>query len=301
METAADTVTDTSRSNDNSPPHVENACIAPPVQPPPEADVCSDTRKWHGCIPPSELPLPKCVAKTALEARPGYESINASEYIDTSSALLAKLQIVAEMLKKSKATVVYSGAGLSTASGIGDYASRAATSVAPHKSRGESGNRLSLEPTIGHHVCAALERNDLLHHWLQQNHDRLAQKAGFPQEKLNEIHGAWGDMKNPVISFNDGLRPDLHDWMLEWIKQVNEVGGVCLALGTSLCGMSADAIAEVAGQRGLVIIGLSPTSMDHLAAVRIWGVLDNVLVKLATVLNLKKIPNPVCRQAGMEW
>ncbi|CAK9002364.1 unnamed protein product [Durusdinium trenchii] len=36
----------------------------------------------------------------------------------------------------------------------------------------------------------------LLLNWVQQNHDRLAQKAGFPQAKLNEIHGAWGDTKN---------------------------------------------------------------------------------------------------------
>eukprot|EP00961_Rhodomonas_salina_P112301 1511445-Rhodomonas_salina.1 len=62
--------------------------------------------------------------------------------------------------------------------------------MAPHKKTGEvSQNRLSLEPTLGHHVCAALESKGLVHHWVQQNHDRLAQKAGFPQERLNEIHG----------------------------------------------------------------------------------------------------------------
>jgi hypothetical protein len=38
-----------------------------------------------------------------------------------------------------------------------------------------------------------MHRTGLLHHWLQQNHDRLAQKAGFPQAALNEIHGAWGE------------------------------------------------------------------------------------------------------------
>eukprot|EP01052_Picozoa_sp_SAG31_P086321 SAG31_NODE_46961_length_252_cov_0.679739_1_plen_65_part_10 len=48
--------------------------------------------------------------------------------------------------------------------------------------RGKStGNRLSVLPTFGHHMLAALEGKDMLHHWLQQNHDRLAQKAGFPQ------------------------------------------------------------------------------------------------------------------------
>ena len=40
----------------------------------------------------------------------------------------------------------------------------------------------------------------------------LAQKAGFPVEKLNEIHGAWGDAKNPVLMMDDKLRDDLESW-----------------------------------------------------------------------------------------
>ena len=51
-------------------------------------------------------------------------------------------------------------------------------------------------------------------HWLQQNHDRLAQKAGFPQAQLNEIHGAWGDRKNRVLMMDEQLRPDMIEWML---------------------------------------------------------------------------------------
>ena len=34
---------------------------------------------------------------------------------------------------------------------------------------------------------------------LQQNHDRLAQKAGFPQTKLNEIHGAWVSAQRSTV------------------------------------------------------------------------------------------------------
>ena len=34
--------------------------------------------------------------------------------------------------------------------------------------------------------------------------------AGWPQEKINEIHGAWGDMKNSVVAMDEELRPDLH-------------------------------------------------------------------------------------------
>lgn len=44
---------------------------------------------------------------------------------------------------------------------------------------------------------------------------RLPQKSGFPQEKINEIHGAWFDPSNPVVQFGGHLRGDLFDWMAE--------------------------------------------------------------------------------------
>ena len=44
---------------------------------------------------------------------------------------------------------------------------------------------------------------------------RLPQKSGFPQEKINEIHGAWYDPSNPVVPFSGSLRGDLFNWMIE--------------------------------------------------------------------------------------
>jgi len=46
---------------------------------------------------------------------------------------------------------------------------------------------------------AALEKKNYLKHWINQNHDGLAQKAGYPKSKLNEIHGSWFDKKNRVV------------------------------------------------------------------------------------------------------
>ena len=44
---------------------------------------------------------------------------------------------------------------------------------------------------------------------------RLPQKSGFPQEKMNEIHGAWYDPSNPVVQFSGSLRGDLFQWMAD--------------------------------------------------------------------------------------
>merc|ERR1711939_1115838 len=116
------------------------------------------------------------------------------------------------------------------------------------------------------------QQKGFLHHWLQQNHDRLAQKAGYPTEALNEIHGAWGDDKNPVKMMDDSLRGDLLGWMEHWEREAD----LCVAMGTSLCGMAADCVAEQCAARhhsgqgeGLVIINLQKTQLDSEASLRI--------------------------------
>lgn len=270
------------------------------------APLASEHVQWHGRCGQGEWELPKCVAATSEEARPGYETLDGSEYADRPATLQAKVQRLAQLLRNSSAVVVYSGAGISTAAGIGDYASKAPGSRAPHlRAKRSSVNRLEMRPTYGHHVLAALSHHKLVHHWLQQNHDRLAQKAGFPQERINEIHGAWGDDKNPVKMMDDSLREDLLEWMHQWTKGAD----MCLALGTTLCGMNADQVAQAcadrhltgaAGQQGLVIINLQRTPMDGQSALRIWGLLDDVLKLLAAALKVK-VPSRECQERGTNW
>mmetsp|Transcript_12371 Transcript_12371/g.35355 ORF Transcript_12371/g.35355 Transcript_12371/m.35355 type:complete len:321 (-) Transcript_12371:35-997(-) len=250
-------------------------------------------------------PPPRLVASSSEEARPGYRAHTASEFVDPPEVLAAKAAALAGMWQRSAdRTVVYTGAGLSTASGIGDYASKAQGSVAPHKKSGiASGSRLSLKPTLAHHALAAFETRGLVGNWVQQNHDRLAQKAGFPQSKLNEIHGAWGDMKNQVKMMDDNLRPDLLAWLAGWAESAN----LCVAIGTSLCGMNADQIPDAAAERfrqgcgeGLVIIGLQQTCYDDVASLRIWGLCDDVLSAVAKELRCK-VPDPKAVKRGAEW
>jgi len=261
--------------------------------------------EWHGLLGngSSWLP-PKVAARSCETARPGYDTGDASEYLDSPEVLSAKVQMLAQMWKRSgRDTVLYTGAGLSTASGIGDYASKASKSVAPHKKRAESGSRLELRPTLAHHTLAAIEEKGLIGNWVQQNHDRLAQKAGFPQARINEIHGAWGDMKNSVAMMDDSLRADLLAWLRSWAERAN----MCVALGTSLCGMNADQVPRAVADRfaqssgeGLVIIGLQRTVYDDVASLRIWGLCDDVMKLVAKELGCK-VPDPKVAQRGNQW
>ena len=148
---------------------------------------------------------------------------------------------------------------------------------------------------MAHHALAALGRKKLVKHWLQQNHDRLAQKAGCPQERLNEIHGAWGDDYNPVVQMDGGLRPDLE----AWLRETEATADFCLAIGTSLCGMNADGVA--ASCETLVIVGLQPTPFDARCAVRVWGLADDFMALLAKKSGVRALPDPKCARIGEEW
>lgn len=54
------------------------------------------------------------------------------------------------MIKASKNCVVYTGAGISRASGIADYATKAKGSKAGHEN--PSLNRLQAQPTTAHYI-----------------------------------------------------------------------------------------------------------------------------------------------------
>lgn len=126
--------------------------------------------------------------------------------------------------------------------------------------------------------------------WVQQNHDGLPQKAGFPQSAINEIHGAWFDPSNRVVQMNGGLREDLY----QDIQKKKRETDLVLALGTSLAGMSTDSIVTEVAQRKVkaVIISLQQTAQDSSAALRIFAPLNDILKLVSQELGVA-VPNEV--------
>jgi hypothetical protein len=134
----------------------------------------------------------------------------------------------------------------------------------------------------------------LLKHWIQQNHDSLPQKAGFPQHALNEIHGSLHDPANPIVPYEGTLRDDLYKQMKAWAKRAD----LCLAMGTSMSGFNADNVPFSVATRhahghglGLVIINLQQTSFDAHSTLRIFAKLDDVMALLAIELGLEPLNN----------
>ena len=145
---------------------------------------------------------------------------------------------------------------------------------------------------------------------VQQNHDGLPQKAGFPQAALNEIHGSWYDPSNPVVMMDGQLRDDLFADLLHWEQRADLV----LALGTSMCGMNADRVFTTVAEKtkrkieaggrpggGGVIVGLQRTQHDSLACLRIYAPADDVMKLLAEELGFATTLRDCAFRRGGEW
>lgn len=146
-----------------------------------------DWRGMHGFLGDSNWGAPIKTSSCGAEARPGYASKAAHEYADTDEVLHAKVLVLASLLRRSRNCLVYSGAGLSTSSGINDYASRGSDAAINDDSRPRLRSPYEAQPTPAHHVLVQLYDEGFVKYWVQQNHDGLPQKAGLPQHCINEV------------------------------------------------------------------------------------------------------------------
>jgi len=112
------------------------------------------------------------------------------------------------MIEESQRAVVFTGAGISTESGIPDFRSPGGiwTKMAPiefqdfmasEEMRRESWRRKfameetfdQAKPNLGHHAVAELVRRDKVSAIITQNIDNLHQESGIPADKVIELHG----------------------------------------------------------------------------------------------------------------
>jgi len=249
----------------------------------PEFHPGDDPRAFHGRlagIHGASFAEPRVVWKSDKKPRESSPNwLTATEYADTAEVLDAKVKLLRQLLQASRQTMAYTGAGLSVAAGIG---------MAAVGSKGGAGTGMGVatagEPTLSHCVMAELNRQNLLHGWVQQNHDGLPQKAGYRQEDINEIHGSWFDPSNPVVKYSGSLRDDLFEDM----TRQADTSDLVLVLGTSLTGLNADQCVQKTAQRstsgaalGSVIISPQRTAQDGRATLRIFAKADDVMAALA--------------------
>ena len=244
---------------------------------------------YHGRLYKNIPPAPVVSWASSDNPRPDHESptwLTASEFQDTNPVFLDKVERLQALLRLSKKTVIYSGAGISTSAGVGQ--------AARGGSKKSGASSTDAHPTTTHLALAALKEKGLIHTWIQQNHDGLPQKAGYPQEDIVEIHGSWYDPSNPVVCYDGTLRSDLYGKM----KDAADSADLVIVLGTSLSGLNSDHVAVNPSRRslqgkslGTVIINLQQTIHDGSATLRIFAETDKVFENL---LSRFKRPLEVC-------
>ena len=245
----------------------------------------NDPNFYHGRLKHyPQNSTPKTTWKSTHPPRMGITPwLTASELCDKPQILADKMQYLTRLLLCSKKTVVYSGAGISTSSGVHQTA------------WGKTGRSKSLgyqtdaEPNLTHFALTALVKHNLVHEWIQLNYDGLSQKAGCPQAIINEVHGSWYDPSNPVVKPKGTIREDLFERMLSEADSSD----LTLVLGTSLRGTSCDIVAQGPAERsltggalGTVIISIQQTKMDGGATLRIFSDIERAMKMLLKSLEL---------------
>ncbi len=120
---------------------------------------------WHGLRGSSDWAQPRVAVVCDLPVRPDQRNkTRADEFLDEETVLEDKVQLLAAMLRESGGgTVVYSGAGLSRAAGIADYASRSENSLGGGAEKQKKlASPLDAEPTASHCVIAQLVKSGLV-------------------------------------------------------------------------------------------------------------------------------------------
>jgi len=120
-----------------------------------------------------------------------------------------KIDLVAKWIYESKNLVIFTGAGISTHSGLPDY--RGPDGVWTRRDKGlpppKSPPWDQVKPNMAHDAVVELLNIGKLDYLISQNVDGLHAKSGIPFEKLSELHGNMYFMKcldcNKKLTFED--------------------------------------------------------------------------------------------------
>ncbi len=204
-----------------------------------------------------------------------------------------KIRTLAEWMVEAERLVVFTGAGISTDSGLPDF--RGPDGVWTRRDKGlpPRGGKLDwtkTEPNVAHHAIVELQEMGKLDFLISQNIDNLHLASGIREEILAELHGnlarrrcvacertypksseidaceCGGRLKSSVVDFGDSLPTKDLTESFEHARRCD----LFIVIGSSLVVTPAASIPAVAFECGarLVIINQGETPLDGIAQLR---------------------------------
>jgi len=211
-----------------------------------------------------------------------------------------RIKRLAQWMFESKYLVVFTGAGISTESGLPDF--RGPDGIWTRQEKGlptKTRPFTSVEPNAGHRAVVELQNLGKLKFLISQNVDNLHLRSGIPHELLAELHGnvaklrchrcqtqvdkslglnscsCGGKLVSSVVNFGDPLpEKDLEDSF--WHSSRCDL---FVVVGSSLVVSPANDMPRVALKSGarLVIINQGETPMDSKCHLRFEEKVGEVL------------------------
>jgi len=223
------------------------------------------------------------------------------------SDLDKRIQILAQWMFEAKYLVVFTGAGISTESGLPDF--RGPDGLWTRQEKGLPPKPMSfnsVEPNTGHMAIVDLQELGKLHFLISQNVDNLHLKSGIRPDLLAELHGnisklrcsrcqttydkasgldtcsCGGKLVSSVVDFGQPLpQKDLAD-----AYRHSQHCDLLVVVGSSLVVYPAADMPRVALEAGakLVIINQGETPYDRVAHLRFDEQIGDVLPLAVTQL-----------------
>ncbi len=215
--------------------------------------------------------------------------------------LIQRIETLAQWLLEAKYLVVFTGAGISTESGIRDF--RGPDGLWTRRDKGlatPEQNWTGVEPNAGHKSIYELQKLAKLKFLISQNVDNLHLKSGIKEELLAELHGnltkvrclacgfkmdrvegericplCGGKLKSTVVNFGDALPVKDLEESIEHSRRCD----LFVVVGSSLVVYPAADMPRLALDKGakLVIINQGETPYDEEAHLRFAERIGEVL------------------------
>lgn len=138
------------------------------------------------------------VTLSSLERDMVMDAYKTAEYFDSLQKIPREGARIAQLLKQSKHAIAFTGAGISTSAGIGDFRGKSGkwTENDRKKLHGASSSKTkkfvgmeNLRPTYTHEAMKKLMDMGHLRYIISQNTDSLHRLSGIPRDRISELHG----------------------------------------------------------------------------------------------------------------